>query len=68
MRYLAVLIAMAGCGTAPGQPNACVSEAMTEGRQFELKGQPYMVVKTFGPHENCKDAARPIAAEIREKR
>lgn len=67
MRYLLVLLVLVGCGTPPGQPNACVSESMTEGREFTLKGKPYQVVRTFGSHENCREAARPIAAEIRER-
>lgn len=68
MRYLLVLIVLVGCTSAPapGEPNSCVSEAMTKGREFTLSGKPYQVVKTFGPHANCRDAARPITAEIRE--
>lgn len=68
MRYLLVLLVLIGCASAPapGEPNSCVSDAMTAGRQFTLNGKPYRVVKTFGPHENCVDSARPIAAEIRE--
>lgn len=66
MRYLPVVLLVGCASAAPGEPNSCVSEAMTAGREFTLNGKPYRVVNTFGPHENCVDSARPIAAEIRE--
>ncbi len=66
MRFVITALLLTACAPLPGNPNSCVSEAMVEGKAFELKGKPYTVVKVFGTHENCRDAARPMAAEIRE--
>ena len=66
MRYLFVLLLLAGCAAAePG--NTCLSEGQKVGDMIQnhSSGKVGTVVKIYGPAKKCPYLTNPIAADVR---